>query len=102
MYRKIEEKLNEWNTTNIKKLFMLVGARQTGKTYILDRFARTNFEDYLYINLEKNESITAIFERTLDPTEIIKSIEIILNRKISEKTFIFLMRYKFQKEQLVH
>lgn len=35
--------------------FMLVGARQTGKTYILNVICKNNFTNYIYIILDKEE-----------------------------------------------
>ena len=52
MYRKIEEDLKTWKN-DYKMPFMLVGARQTGKTYILNEFCKNNFTNYIYINLDK-------------------------------------------------
>lgn len=34
---------------------MLAGARQTGKTYILENSCKESFENYLYFNLEKEQ-----------------------------------------------
>ena len=78
MYRKIEEDLQEWKN-NYKMPFMLVGVRQTGKTYILEKFCRNNFNHYLYVNLDKEENIASIFEETINPDTIIEKIEIIKN-----------------------
>ena len=39
MYRKIEKELLKWKQ-NSKMPLMLIGARQTGKTYILEKFAK--------------------------------------------------------------
>ena len=58
---------------------MIVGVRQIGKTYTLDRFCKENFSNYLYINLEKQENIRNIFEKTLEPSEIIENIKLYLN-----------------------
>ena len=89
MYRKIEEDLNVWKK-DFKMPLMLIGARQTGKTYILDEFCKNNYNDYLYINLDKEESITQIFDETIDPDNIIQKIEILKNRNIDiEKTILF-------------
>lgn len=46
MYRKIEEDLKKW-LDDFKRPLMLVGARQTGKTYILEEFCKNNFKSYL-------------------------------------------------------
>ena len=76
MYRKIESELIKWKK-NSKMPLMLVGARQTGKTYILETFCKSNFENYIYINLEKEKDISAIFDATLEPDNIIEKIEIL-------------------------
>lgn len=91
MKRKIYENLLNWKEKNSKLPYMLVGARQTGKTYILTEFCKNEFENYIYINLENMLDITKIFEETLEPKKIIQSIEIILNTKINiENTIIFI------------
>ncbi len=89
MYRKIETDLKKWKD-NFKMPLLLVGARQTGKTYILEDFCKKNFNNYLYINLDKEENIRKIFESTIEPDKIIQSIEIIKNITINiEDTIIF-------------
>ena len=70
--------------------YMLVGARQTGKTYILEEFCKNEFDNYIYINLDKMENIKKVFDQTIEPEEIIKSIEILINKNIDiESTIIF-------------
>ena len=56
---------------------MLVGARQIGKTYILEDFCKNNFENYNYINLEKEKEVSDIFSSSLNPEEIIEQIQIL-------------------------
>lgn len=90
MYRKIEEDLKKWKN-DFKKPLMLVGARQTGKTYILEEFCKKNFNNYVYINLDREENIADIFESTINPNDILEKIEIIKNIVIDiEDTIIFL------------
>ena len=90
MYRKIEEEFKKWKN-DYKMPLMLVGARQTGKTYILEDFCKNNFNSYVYINLDKEENIAEIFDNTIDPDTIIEKIEIIKNIVINpEDTIIFL------------
>ena len=90
MYRKIEKELLNWKKDS-KTPLMLIGARQTGKTYILEKFAKENFKNYVYINLEKEKEISSIFDATIDPKEIIQKIEMF--KKIDfdiENTLLFL------------
>lgn len=50
-----------------------------GKLIILDNFCKENFDNYVYINLDKEEEIQKVFEKTIDPEKIIEKIEIIKN-----------------------
>ena len=90
MYRNIMEDLLEWKKDSSMPL-MLIGARQTGKTYILKQFCEEYFNNYIYINLEKDKEFKEIFENTIIPEEIISHIEILLKKKIDiENTIIFI------------
>lgn len=90
MNRKIEQGLLNWKQ-NSKTPLMLIGARQTGKTFIIEKFCKENYKNYLYINLEKEQNIKEIFEETINPEEIIEKIEIIKNINIDiNNTIIFL------------
>lgn len=40
MYIKVENVLGEWNNSNPLIPLMVIGARQTGKTYIIDDFCK--------------------------------------------------------------
>lgn len=48
--RDIYTKLLEWKKRNSHKVLELEGARQVGKTYILDLFSR-EYKSYIYINM---------------------------------------------------
>ncbi len=91
MKRKLYDKLLNWKENKINMPYMLVGARQIGKTYIITEFCKNEFKDYVYINLDLMEDIKNIFEDTINPDEIIKNMEIILSRNINiEETIIFI------------
>lgn len=61
------------------------------KTYILENFCKNNYNNYIYINLDKEENIAEIFEHTIDPNILIEKIEIIKGININpEDTIIFL------------
>lgn len=90
MQRLFEKKLLDWKQSGMKKTLMIVGVRQIGKTYIIEKFAKENFEQYLYFNLEKNEEVKNIFEKTIDDVKIIEELELYLGRKIDiDKTIFF-------------
>ena len=49
--RMVYEDLMKWKVSNTGKVLEVNGARQVGKTYILDKFAKENYRQYLYINM---------------------------------------------------
>lgn len=90
MQRLFENKLLDWKKSGMNKPLMVVGTRQIGKTYIIEKFAKENFEEYLYFNLEKNIDIRNIFEKSINDTKIIEELELYLGKKINiEKTIFF-------------
>ena len=50
--RDIYEELLKWKSRYNGKVLELKGARQTGKTFILNKFGKENYHIYIYINLE--------------------------------------------------
>ena len=49
--RDIYEDLLLWKKKDSGRVLELEGARQVGKTYILDKFAKENYKKYIYINM---------------------------------------------------
>lgn len=67
MQRIFEDTLKVWKYSGMNKPLIIIGARQIGKTYTIEKFCKENFENYLYFNLEKDVEIAKIFENTLKP-----------------------------------
>ena len=61
MKRDFYDVLMDWKNNNVLTPLMVVGARQVGKTYIIDDFCKNNFSDYIYVNLLNNKRIVDIF-----------------------------------------
>ncbi len=58
-------------TQKIKMPFVVQGARQTGKTYIIERFAEDNYEELLEINFKQMVSAVDIFSGDLTVDDMI-------------------------------
>ena len=82
MERKFYNTLLEWKNNDIETPLMVVGARQIGKTYIINEFCKKEFKDYIYINLMEKQSIVNIFEEKIDFETKVKKLELELNKKI--------------------
>ncbi|MCI6266951.1 MAG: AAA family ATPase, partial [Erysipelotrichaceae bacterium] len=89
MQRKFFEELMNWKEQNVETPLMVVGARQIGKTYIIDKFCKENYKDYIYINLMDNKDIIEIFQENINTVEKIKKMELYLNHLITKETIIF-------------
>ncbi len=91
MKRKFYNVLMEWKNNNIDIPLMVVGARQIGKTYIINEFCKNEFDDYIYINLMEKTSIVKIFEEDSDFETKVKKLELELNKKIiPNQTIVFI------------
>lgn len=89
MERKFYQKLLNWKENDVLVPLMVIGARQVGKTYLINEFCKKEFEDYIYINLLDNKSIISFFKEEIDTKEKIEKLKLYLNRQITEKTVIF-------------
>lgn len=90
--RKIEKELLEWKNKQDKMCLVIKGARQVGKTYIIDKFARENYSNYIYMNFDEMPSYKDIFNGDLDPETIIKQITLNIPNVnlVPHETIIFL------------
>ena len=89
MYRKIITELKEWKNKKDRLPLILKGARQVGKTWILQEFGKECFEDVLYINFENAGNIADLFEGNIEPSRIIEYLSALNHKKIEpEKTLI--------------
>ncbi|MBQ6047429.1 MAG: ATP-binding protein [Bacteroidales bacterium] len=74
MKRLIYNNLSQWKASKKHKPLILLGARQVGKTYILNQFGDNEFENKVYINCHNNEFTESLF-RSFDIERIIVDIE---------------------------
>ena len=76
MKRLAEKHLKDWKDSSRRKPLIIRGARQVGKTWLVDHFAAEYFTSYVKIDLEKRRDLHAVFEDNLDPKNIIKQLEL--------------------------
>jgi len=90
--RKIYENLMEWKAREDKLCLLVKGARQVGKTFIIELFAQQNYKHCTIINFVKNPAYKAIFDGDLDVETLIKQISLRVSgaELVPGKTLIFL------------
>lgn len=87
--RKILEKLEEWKNADRHKPLILRGARQVGKTTLVNEFG-SHFENYLYFNMERNENVK-LFEMDINIDDLVSMLFASLGKiKKDGKTLIFI------------
>ena len=82
MRRKIMDSLCEWKTQKGRMPLVLNGARQVGKTYILEEFGRQYYANTVRFNLEADTRARMVFEDDLNPQTIILQLESISSQRI--------------------
>ena len=89
--RKILNDLINWKNTKNKECLLVKGARQVGKTYIIEEFGKNFYDNYVYLNFFSNPNLKNIFEGNLEASEIYKKMSIYIpNLNLVPNTLIFL------------
>lgn len=81
MERKIYKELLAWKNSADRKPLILQGARQVGKTYIVNYFAGKEYSNSVYCNFEKDDGLRDFFN-DLTPEKIIKKLSLYKRREI--------------------
>ncbi|MCC8049559.1 MAG: ATP-binding protein [Clostridiales bacterium] len=76
MLRTAMEDLIRWKKKRNRKPLILKGARQVGKTWLMQEFGRTQFQSVAYINFDSDIRMREIFENDYDISRIIRMINI--------------------------
>lgn len=86
MKRDVLAKLIEWKNKEKRKPLIVNGVRQCGKTFILESFAESCYEDKAYFNFEKDSSLAEIFENNYDTDRIILELSLVHGKAIKPES----------------
>ena len=89
MERKIYQHLINWKNSEDRKPLILQGARQVGKTYIVNYFAGKEYSNYVYCNFEKDKKLAEFFN-DLTPSSIIAKLALYKRKPIFEGSTLIL------------
>lgn len=98
--RKIERHLVDWKKSKDRKPLVIKGIRQCGKTYIVRKFAESNYDSIVYMNFILEPDKKSAFTGNLDVETIILNLSALIPeaRFISGKTCIILDEIQECKE----
>lgn len=89
MKRTVAKDLQRWKDSPYRKPLIINGARQVGKTWLLQDFGNKNFDNYVYVSLDIDEDVVDLFQTTRKPSEIVKGIQLLTGEPIEpSKTLV--------------
>lgn len=84
-------KLEDWLGSERRKPLILEGARQVGKTWLMQEFAKTHFKNVVYVRFDKDPILRNVFSRDFDLNRIVRDLQIRFNTTIDAKDTIVLL-----------
>ena len=88
MKRTIMRDLLAWKSSGRRKPLVLRGARQVGKTWVLEEFGRTFPDGFVRFNFDKNPEFAQFFQTTKDVRRILQNLAMASGQKITKETLI--------------
>jgi len=90
MERSAYKQLVNWKNKQNRKPLIIQGARQVGKTYLVNEFGKNEYANFIYLNFEQNSRLESLFSSGLIPDTIISNISLYIGKKITaENTLLF-------------
>ena len=92
LFRKIEKLINEHLRSDSKRILLIDGARQIGKTYIIRHVGEKLFENYIEINMVEDSLGDRLFENVKTVEDFYLQVSMTAGEKMGKKedTLIFI------------
>lgn len=91
MQRTLLNALMAWKNQPLRKPLLIDGARQTGKTFLLQELFGKTFANILRIDFLENPSYKEAFDGSLSPDELLMNIELITNQVFNPETDLLIL-----------
>ena len=90
--RKIYDRLVQWKATKHHECLLVKGARQIGKTFIVEKFGREQYESFIEFNFILDPDACSIFDGSLKAEDLYRKISAYdaTRRLLPGRTLIFL------------
>ena len=91
MQRTILSALMSWKQQASRKPLLIDGARQTGKTYLLQDLFGKSFANILRIDFLENPAYKEAFDGSLSPDDLLMNIELLTNQTFNPSTDLLIL-----------
>lgn len=82
LHRIVEQQLIHWKDRPDRRPLILEGARQVGKTWVMQNFGKKHYEKTAYFNFENSKELQQEFKMSKSPDRIINILELYCGFKI--------------------
>ncbi|MCD6292505.1 MAG: ATP-binding protein [Deltaproteobacteria bacterium] len=89
MRRLLEKQVIDWKDSLRRKPLLIRGARQVGKTWLVENVLAKKFAGFVKVDFEKRRDLHFIFAGDLNPRLILNHLELTYGRIIAGKTLLF-------------
>lgn len=83
MRRKIYQQLLKWKENKDRKPLMLLGARQVGKTWIMQHFGEREYKKVAYVNCDDEPRMKQLFDLDYNIERILMTLQAITSVKVT-------------------
>ena len=83
MRRILYQSLLKWKESKDRKPLIIKGARQVGKTWLMQHFGKNEYKNFVYVNFEASKHLQGIFESNFDTDRILQAVQIETGTSIS-------------------
>lgn len=101
MKRKIYNQLIEWENNKINKPLLILGVRQCGKTYIINKFCQNEYKNYLKINLLERNDVVNLYKENINSEEKYKRLKAMINFDFDKENSILFIDEIQESEELI-
>jgi predicted AAA+ superfamily ATPase len=83
MYRFKIKELIDWKLSEYRKPLIILGARQVGKTWLIEEFGRQEYRQTVYVNFEKMKAVRNLFAEDFDVKRILTALSVFARKEIN-------------------
>ena len=90
MKRHTMTRLIDWKNDPQRKPLLLLGARQVGKTWLMNEFGKQNFSKVAYIRFDRNERMRNVFQENDNIERLLLALQLEVGFKITPEDTLIL------------
>ncbi len=83
------DSLKLWKGNAKRKVLLVDGARQIGKTYLIESFAQAEYADYVKIDFLRDETAAELLGGATSSTQVVERVSLLADKTLRSGTLLF-------------